>query len=253
MSDAIFIDGDYLAYKCAYMNIGDGIDLNNLLSGTVNQWVSEAADAFRLKNPEPLLCLSKFKTPNFRHQLYSNYKAVRKKRTLPSDLTLAYSILLDPVYEYSIQYQEGLEADDIMGINATMTDSSVIVTVDKDLQTIAGQHYNPVKQTAVVVSPDQAKQNFYTQWLTGDATDCVPGMYRVGPAKAAKILANDCTEETVLKAYEKAGYSYQYCITQGQLVKILDETNVVSYNDGHIVWEPWKPNTDYTWSGGTDG
>lgn len=104
-----------------------------------------------------------------------------------------------------------------------------------------------------MVSPDQAKQNFYTQWLTGDATDCVPGMYRVGPAKAAKILANDCTEETVLKAYEKAGYSYQYCITQGQLVKILDETNVVSYNDGHIVWEPWKPSTDYTWSGGTNG
>jgi 5'-3' exonuclease len=247
--DHILIDGDYLAYRCAFLNIGDRLDLLSMLQGTVHQWQTEVVSAFDLKNPQVTLCLSKFKQPNFRHELYPQYKHIRKGRTLPDDLAPSYQILEDPsTIGYPYRAQTGLEADDIMGILGTAYESTVIVTVDKDLQSIPGRHYNPVKQKAVIVSPEQANHNFMTQWLTGDATDCVPGMYRVGPAKAAKILSQDGNkEDLVLQAYEKAGYSYNYCVQQGQLVKILDNQHIIGPVDTAIEYQSWQPTSTYRW------
>lgn len=249
MIDHILIDGDYLAYRCAFLNIGDRLDLLSMLQGTVHQWQTEVVSAFNLTNPQVTLCLSKFKQPNFRHELYPQYKHIRKGRTLPDDLAPSYQILEDPsTIGYPYRAQSGLEADDIMGILGTAYESTVIVTVDKDLQSIPGRHYNPVKQKAVIVSPDQANHNFMTQWLTGDATDCVPGMYRVGPAKAAKILSQDGNkEDLVLQAYEKAGYSYNYCVQQGQLVKILDNQHIIGPVDTTIEYQLWQPTSTYRW------
>jgi 5'-3' exonuclease len=41
---------------------------------------------------------------------------------------------------------------------------------------------------------------FYTQVLTGDAVDNIIGLYRVGPVKAKKMLAECKTEEELYKA-----------------------------------------------------
>jgi 5''-3'' exonuclease (including N-terminal domain of PolI) len=89
----------------------------------------------------------------------------------------------------------GIEADDAIGIAAMEAKERqvdyVIVSNDKDLKQIPGLHYDWVKKEFYNVSAKEAKTAFFTQLLTGDATDNVPGIPGVGPATAEKILA-DC-------------------------------------------------------------
>ena len=66
-------------------------------------------------------------------------------------------------------------------------EDTIIVSDDKDLQTIAGYHYN--KGEVIEVSEQQALKNFYTQVLTGDTADNYKGCRGVGPVKAERILA----------------------------------------------------------------
>lgn len=80
---------------------------------------------------------------------------------------------------------EGEEADDLLGIAATQHGHG-IASIDKDLNCIAGYHYNWKKGEVYVVSPETADVFFYTQMLTGDATDNIAGLYKMVGKKATK-------------------------------------------------------------------
>lgn len=84
---------------------------------------------------------------------------------------------------------DGIEADDAIGIEATkLGDKSVIVSNDKDLDQIAGWHFDWTSHECYRVSPRDAAYAFYSQVLSGDATDTVVGLPGIGPAKAGKFL-----------------------------------------------------------------
>ena len=72
---------------------------------------------------------------------------------------------------------------------------------------------------------------FYTQVLTGDRTDNIPGLHGIGPKKAAKILKGLKTEhemfDAVLKAYDN---DLEYLTEQGKLLWIRRKPN-----------QDWKP------------
>jgi hypothetical protein len=83
----------------------------------------------------------------------------------------------------------GEEADDVLGIRQSACgDRSVIVSFDKDLDQIAGRHYNWVERREYIVSRRDADFNFYTQILSGDPVDNVMGLPGIGPAKAKREL-----------------------------------------------------------------
>jgi len=85
----------------------------------------------------------------------------------------------------------GYEADDLLAMQATdlgPTDC-VIVSLDKDLKQIRGEHYDFSKDTYVTIDEHEARQNFWTQALVGDSTDDIPGIAGVGPVTAKKILS----------------------------------------------------------------
>lgn len=96
--------------------------------------------------------------------------------------------------EFHTVTSDGEEADDRIGIEHYASwwndgpHTSVIATIDKDLDMIPGLHYNFVKREGYYVSPDQAIWNFYKQILTGDTTDNIPGIDGIGPVKAARCL-----------------------------------------------------------------
>lgn len=97
-----------------------------------------------------------------------------------------------------------LEADDVVAgifemlqINCRHKDElPVICSPDKDLRQIFGKHFdyrakltedspnNPI----VIVSPEEAFWNFWTQMLMGDEGDNVAGVPGLGPVKAKKII-----------------------------------------------------------------
>ena len=100
---------------------------------------------------------------------------------------------------------EGQEADDAVAIEATST-GGWIVSIDKDLDQVAGWHYNFVKHEEYYVTEEQGLRNLFTQVLTGDRIDNIIGLKGIGPKKAEKLL-KDCTTakeyyEVCLKAYD---------------------------------------------------
>jgi hypothetical protein len=95
--------------------------------------------------------------------------------------------------EYNVVTSEDEEADDVMAYEhyaSWLRDpyESVIATIDKDLDMIPGLHYNFVTGNSYEITPEQGIYNFYKQCLTGDTTDNIPGIAKVGPVRAAKIL-----------------------------------------------------------------
>lgn len=87
---------------------------------------------------------------------------------------------------------EDREADDEISIAARqLWDREiphVIATVDKDLDQIPGPHYDYNKKVWYHVEEDEARWFFYEQILQGDSTDNIPGVYRLGKAKAHNLI-----------------------------------------------------------------
>jgi 5'-3' exonuclease len=163
---------------------------------------------------------------NFRTELYPQYKANRKAQKRPVHLNACKQHLLN---RYKAVMEEPWEADDLIGVEATtLLDKGKaysICTIDKDLNCIPGDHYNFVKDTKYCVSPHEALLHFYTQVLTGDNTDNIPGIKGVGPKTAAKILDGVKDEEEMYlrcyKAWAKSMFpEEEYIFTGEDIVKV---------------------------------
>jgi DNA polymerase-1 len=243
----VLIDGDYLAYRSVFLTdgaAGSTQDLADMLIGMCNEWVVDACAAYDTEATKVVLCMSKFRKKNFRHDLYAGYKASRKDRETPEYLPKAYEMIDEGVIEgTTVCSQEGLEADDLLGIYQTTFDNTCIVTVDKDLLTIPGRHWNPIKKIKDDVTEEWADYRFHLQWLTGDSTDCIPGLPGIGPKKAAKILdaSEESYEQVVMNAYKEHGMDYDYCVLMGRLVKILTNAEAHTVTKKGIKFNLWTP------------
>ena len=113
---------------------------------------------------------------------------------------------------------EGMEADDSMGIEqCTSDEETIICSRDKDLKMIPGWHCqwgtsNSEAKGPWFVSEEEGIKFFFTQLLTGDSTDNIPGLYMVGPTNAKRFL-DGITEplrlySAVQQQYEKRFGSY---------------------------------------------
>lgn len=94
---------------------------------------------------------------------------------------------------YSAKVSDGQEADDdIASAHYAMWEadplSSVIATIDKDLDMVPGLHYDFVAKESYDVSPEAGRYAFWSQMLTGDTVDNIPGVPKIGRIVAARIL-----------------------------------------------------------------
>lgn len=89
---------------------------------------------------------------------------------------------------------DGMEADDAMGIRqfGATDDSTIIVSIDKDLDMIPGHHYNFVKKEYYYVDQEYADSRLFWQMLVGDRTDNIPGIDKIGPVNANRICYEEC-------------------------------------------------------------
>lgn len=127
---------------------------------------------------------------SFRHHI-AKQKPYKGNRTKPRPEY--YRTIRDYlVNKYGARIITAREADDELSIHAHALAAGnapyIVVTIDKDLDQIPGEHYNYREQAGYFISEEDAERWFWIQVLAGDATDNVPGCYRVGLAKAAKYV-----------------------------------------------------------------
>lgn len=170
---------------------------------------------------------------NFRNEVAvtAPYKGTRK-----ADKPYHFGLLREYMQKsWGFTEVDGMEADDKLGIEAYKHDEeeTIIVTLDKDLDMIRGNHYNFVKDEQYFITEEQGIRNFYLQMLTGDKVDNIIGLAGIGPVKSKKMLADCKTEkemyDVVLEAYDN---NLDRVIENGRLLWILRE-------EGQ-VWQPPK-------------
>jgi hypothetical protein len=104
------------------------------------------------------------------------------------------------------------ESDDAIGIEQFDNSDkyTVIVSTDKDMDTIPGWHYNWVQDRLYYQSLNQANLFFFWQMLVGDTADNIPGINRIGEKRATELInANNHDVDKVRQAVKEL-YQKQY-------------------------------------------
>ncbi|NDD00993.1 MAG: DNA polymerase I [Betaproteobacteria bacterium] len=146
-------------------------------------------------------CVFDAKGPTFRDEIYPEYK--QNRSPMPDDLRSQ----IEPIHElvrlmgWKVLDVPGVEADDVIGTLAAVGSSHGIEVIvssgDKDLAQLVNEHItiidtmNGKRRDLAGVQEEfgvPASLMLDYQILVGDTVDNVPGVQKVGPKTAAKLL-----------------------------------------------------------------
>jgi hypothetical protein len=218
------VDADILVYRFGFASEGDPAEF-------ALARLSEFLDSLYITLPVDTVEGYLTGKGNFRNEVAvtAPYKGTRK-----ADKPYHFGLLREYMQtSWGFIEVEGIEADDKLGIEAYKhePEETIIVSLDKDLNMIRGNHYNFVKDEQYYITEEEGIRNFYLQMLTGDAVDNIIGLAGIGPVKSKKMLKDCKTEkemyDVVLTAYDN---NLDRVIENGRLLWILRE-------EGQ-VWQP---------------
>jgi DNA polymerase-1 len=269
----LLLDADVLLYEVAHQTvrayevgdgkwqtIGDAKEACSRFKGRVYE-LAKAAGA-----SSAILAFTS-SAKNFRNGVDPNYKISRDEESLARKRPIHFLDIRKRIQRWasvrgitdnlSVSWieEDHLEADDILGILGSNPSEFhyIICTIDKDLRTIPGNHMHLRTQEIDTVTLLEADRFFYTQILSGDPVDDIPGCKGIGKIRAARIIdeaikvaQEDIAEDywptflwdTIVSAYDKAGQSEVDALRTAQLVRIL--------RAGEYDWDTkevtlWKP------------
>lgn len=205
MTRTLLIDGDVIAFQTAAaeeqafeLEPGQWTYTADAIQGKAN--VDLAIEYFIETLDVDRVVVTISDKENWRKEVLPTYKANRSGQRRPMILQ-ALKDHLSENYETFIRPR--LEADDILGILGTsktiIPGEKIILSIDKDLRTIPGIHWNPSKETEypagkppvakpVKISLKEADALFYSQALSGDAVDGYAGCPGIGPGRAKAMV-----------------------------------------------------------------
>ena len=200
MSTTALIDGDIIAYSVGFAANND--PLENALH-SVKVMIRSIVEASGADNYVVYLTGK----DNYRHDI-ATIKPYKGNRSSEKP------VHFEDIREYLKNIHDaiivnGVEADDALGRHQTeaVPNSTIICTIDKDLDMIAGWHYNWRKGVKYEQPQHKADMFFMKQLLMGDVTDNVVGIPNVGDKKAQAIIdsAKNMTDLywKILEQYEK--------------------------------------------------
>ena len=244
----ILLDADITAYQAAsrgqtVYNFGDGAvativhDIEPIITGML-QGVEELKE--RLEADEVIVCLSCPSAAGWRRVLLPEYKLNRNPANVPVMLTELKNVLRA---NYRTYERPTLEADDVLGILATgdiIGGVKILVSIDKDTQTIPCNLYNPSHGMLVEVSEEEADYFHLVQTLTGDATDNYKGCPRVGKVGAAKIVVKGDLKQSwanIVKAFESKGLTEEDALLQARVARICRASDYDFKRKKVKLWE----------------
>lgn len=239
------LDGDIIAYRAAFWADAEGIDeLPSRIETDLKAWTPEGVERM-------IVSMSCPREHNFRRDFWKEYKQHREGTKSPDCMEYAIDLIWDKSQSnYCI---DRLEADDLIGIMVS-SGKAIGVTVDKDLRQVPGWHWNPDKEPEpTFVSKEDADRFFYQQWMTGDSTDNVWGLWKVGPAKATKILDStprDQWSQTIRDLYNQEDWERrpeekrpnmtkeEFALAQARCVRILRQGDYNKRTKKINLWVP---------------
>jgi DNA polymerase-1 len=254
MKRTLLIDADILAYQASacteevhYFNGADEepaveADLEAAIA-SADRRVSEIRES--LGATDVVICLTDRSQPTFRADIWPAYKANRKGRK-PENL---YKVIDHFAASYKTYLRPRLEADDCMGILSThptlVPGEKIIVSEDKDMQSIPGLLFNPRKDTEPRKITRLAADRYHmVQTITGDATDNYPGAVGIGPSspEVEGVMAAKTVEEMwqhALAAYQRSldREAGKMMGLKGKVLKAAIESGQVKVARGQVVHE----------------
>ena len=209
----IIVDGSSYLYRAYYalphlknkngQHTGAIFGVTNMINKLLNDYT-----------PKYLSIVFDARGKNFRHELFSEYKANRK--SMPVEL----SEQVEPILEFIkhmginlIQYPN-VEADDVIAslVNTHSENSKIMISSgDKDLAQLVNKNVTLINsldgkeldENGVVskfgVHPSQIK-DYLT--LVGDTSDNIPGVPKIGPKTAVTLLKEYKSLDNILKEKE---------------------------------------------------
>ena len=216
MAKLILIDGSSYLYRAFHalppLTNAQG-EPTGALFGVVNM-----LRATLKEQPTYMAFVSDASGPNFRNDMYAEYKANRPP--MPDDLRAQVQPMLDIVAAlgFPILRVEGVEADDVIGTLALEAQRQgievEISTSDKDFAQLVRPGVTLVNtMTSTVTDRDGVIAKFGVPpeqiidflALTGDSIDNVPGVAKCGPKTAAKWLAEYGSLDGLIASADKVG------------------------------------------------
>lgn len=223
------IDTDVLVYECGFAaETGWGKDKGappfDYCAELLDNRIEAICNAVGATAPPILFLTGK---TNFRNAIAKR----TKYKNRPSNKPFHYKNLIAYVKgKYDYRLTEGLEADDCICIEQTSREdgTTIICTRDKDLRACPGWHYGWELGNQPQFGPERVEGFgrielsrdrksikgvgllfFYSQLLTGDKVDSIPGLEGCGPVKAYETLVDCKSSQEALKACYKA-YKEKY-------------------------------------------
>jgi DNA polymerase-1 len=215
----ILVDSNNIAYRAFYALPQTIATSAGTMTNAVLGFTSMILKLLEEQKPDIIICAFDSKGPTFRHELFEEYKATRKK--MPDEL-IGQMPLIKEVLEslnISVLAMEGFEADDII---ATLTGSMscnaeeiIIVSCDKDILQLVSDNvkvmalkqgitntvlYDEAKVIEKFgVKPDRIKELLA---LMGDSSDNIPGVSGIGPKTALELIMQFGTIEGIYENIE---------------------------------------------------
>jgi len=186
------IDGDSLIYfEMGKPTLEDAIDsLDHRLHEMIDRCGADRYAGF----------LTIGKCFRYKEAKTREYKGNRKHGNKP---IIFYALKEYLKQEWKFEYISELEADDLVAVYAN--ENTMICSPDKDvLYQVEGTHYNYRTADFVETTDVEAEIFLWKQMLMGDPTDGIPGLPKVGPKTADKLLYDMPLQEFpefVLKKY----------------------------------------------------
>ena len=192
---------------------------------------------------KPKLDCCKGLEDNFRYHIMQSvedeavkgYKANRAGMAVPEGLNDIYTYVAGLANCIIVG---GIEADDYCVRKGL--DGNLVSALDKDVVYSVPYAYNYGKKEWIDTTPEERRLWFWTQCITGDSSDGLRGVYRVG-AKGAEKLLKDLDNMTDYEAWKLVVTTYY---GKGQT---LDEAvatarcvSMTQYTDEHglVLWTP---------------
>lgn len=251
----LLIDADIIIYQICFSNTHETI-FEDPISGEIQllpysnpKDLYSGADTYlaslreKLDAGKMLLILSD--KENFRKDILPSYKAHRKLVAKPMGMSYLRKYLEE---NYECMTKPRLEADDVLGILSTKdtpklgSNPKVIVSIDKDFDSVPGYVYNPMKDYRPrLIGQEEADYNFFKQGLMGDKTDGYFGCPSIGEVTACKVLDKALKDkiplyDAVIAQYKKKDIDEEEALVQLRCARILRDEDY-DYKTGEVkLW-----------------